>query len=467
MSIKRSLISALIIIFALTAISQIALIFFFKSQVENEIVVRSNRISQQVINQTRETVKKKLIEIAPQNGDHTVSYHFEFEEINDEVHDKGHNEDHGQHPDKIEPVKKVATPQIIEQNGEVTILAPQIKHIKPISSQQVDAIFVALESQTSPLHTITLAKQEVSSSGSINRFTHLILWSILISTIIAIGFALWFANRLTKPMSALMTGMQKLDSNQLGTQVKPQGVEEMRTCIAQFNKMSAQLSEYAEQKSDMERKKHLADLGELSRGIAHALRNPVHTLGLTIQQYWQTPKEQRAHLEQIAQNKIAHINKNIQALLTLSANQVTREQQVPVLAVLQDIKLELHSERQNINISGDTEQQITGLESEVRSILHALVVNAVEASPTDSEIKIDIKRKSDLLIVNVADQGSGINPAIKEKLFEPHSSDKPDGAGMGLYLAQQLISLYYSGSLSVLKTDQHGTTFQAKFKVEK
>lgn len=450
MSIKRTLVMILVIIFLATALLQAGLVFYFKNQIESEIKTNSTRVSQQILTDTKNKVEQSLRKIKIDGGAQSFQFEYLIEE-NDTPSDSS-----------------AQTQTTIHQNKPDEIIAHSVDnnvrvyHSKQLAAEDVKAIFLAVDELDKPLHSFSIATQEVFKSTSFAQFTSLILWVIAGSTLIAITFAIWFATRLTKPISTLIQGMHQLDQNKLGTQITPHGVGEIKTCMEQFNVMSQTLAEYEKEKDQLKQQKHLAELGELSRGIAHALRNPVHTLGLVLNQYWQAPLDEQASLKQIAQTKINHIDKNICALLSIAKSQVSRTQSIPLCAVLNDIKLELHHEHPDIAITCDNTIKLCGLESEVRSILHALVVNAVEASQ-HSPITIEVITNDHDISVSVADKGCGIPAHIRQQLFSAHVSDKPDGAGLGLYLAQQLITLYYDGEIRVVASDETGTQMQAIF----
>ena len=264
----------------------------------------------------------------------------------------------------------------------------------------------------------------------------------------------YFTHALTRPITALNKGFVALRNGELGCQITPQGVAEIASCITQFNHTSQRLAQLSESEKQLEQQRQLVELGELSRAVAHSLRNPIHTLGLTLEQYWQSEStQQQQQLQQIAHNKIAHLNKNITALLTLSNNDVRRDQQVPLSAVIQDILLELGNQHALFDLNLDHSLSLCGLESEVRTILHTVIVNAVEAnqlkSTTRNPITITSQQYENKVVISVQDHGPGFSEAILPHLFEPHISSKAEGAGMGLYLANRIAHLYYQGTLSV------------------
>jgi signal transduction histidine kinase len=70
----------------------------------------------------------------------------------------------------------------------------------------------------------------------------------------------------------------------------------------------------------------------------------------------------------------------------------------------------------------------------------------------------------DLIALDIADDGPGIPPEIRGRLFEPYTTSRPIGQGMGLGLAiSRKILLDHGGDLELLRTSEAGTTFRLLF----
>ena len=54
----------------------------------------------------------------------------------------------------------------------------------------------------------------------------------------------------------------------------------------------------------------------------------------------------------------------------------------------------------------------------------------------------------------------GISEQVRNKLFQPHVSSKPEGAGMGLYIARRLCRSYYRGDLTLEDNTPKGCVAQ-------
>ncbi len=109
---------------------------------------------------------------------------------------------------------------------------------------------------------------------------------------------------------------------------------------------------------------------------------------------------------------------------------------------------------------------VFGSQSTVAQVLVNLVVNAVSAVRTveelrQPEIRISTWVEGDQLFVSIRDNGTGIDPAIQNQIFDPFFSTKEVGEGMGLGLAvSHRIIANHGGSLSVKSSLGEWTEFR-------
>jgi len=108
--------------------------------------------------------------------------------------------------------------------------------------------------------------------------------------------------------------------------------------------------------------------------------------------------------------------------------------------------------------------ELSTVAGEVRQVLSNLVANAIDAAPTQGVITIRTKTArangTDVpgIQVTVADSGSGIDAALKNKIWEPFFTTKKDvGTGLGLWVSKQIIEKH-GGSIR-FRSSNHGTLF--------
>jgi PAS domain S-box-containing protein len=100
----------------------------------------------------------------------------------------------------------------------------------------------------------------------------------------------------------------------------------------------------------------------------------------------------------------------------------------------------------------------------VEHILRNLLENAIKYSPKNSRITISVKPEREHLVVAVQDQGAGISPEDREKLFRPFErlgysgADAVKGIGLGLLVCKRLVEAH-GGSIRVESQPGRGSTF--------
>lgn len=93
-------------------------------------------------------------------------------------------------------------------------------------------------------------------------------------------------------------------------------------------------------------------------------------------------------------------------------------------------------------------------------ILVNLVRNAIDASQEKGKVRLKMSlSESGSLVFDVEDFGGGLPREVLENLFQPVTSGKPDGSGIGLSLCQEL-TRHLEGELKLARTGPEGTVFQ-------
>ncbi len=94
-------------------------------------------------------------------------------------------------------------------------------------------------------------------------------------------------------------------------------------------------------------------------------------------------------------------------------------------------------------------------------MLGNLVENAVEASPRGGVVTLRMVEAGEVMGVEVVDQGCGIRPEARARLFQPQPSSKEGGSGLGLAITRQM-ALALGGEVRLVRTDEGGTQFRVE-----
>jgi signal transduction histidine kinase len=114
------------------------------------------------------------------------------------------------------------------------------------------------------------------------------------------------------------------------------------------------------------------------------------------------------------------------------------------------------------------ESLIWGDPFQLGQLFQILTENAIDAVSGKGKIRIVIKntpdneKKSRIVRIDISDDGTGITPELKEKLFSPYISTKKDGTGIGLFIAKKICE-DHKGIISFESEFGKGTTFSLEF----
>jgi signal transduction histidine kinase len=100
---------------------------------------------------------------------------------------------------------------------------------------------------------------------------------------------------------------------------------------------------------------------------------------------------------------------------------------------------------------------------QVRQVLWNLVKNAVEASPMRRAVRIALRQANDGgAVIEVSDEGRGLDPAARELLRNAFHAERTHGAGIGLALVRQIVDAH-GASIEIHSDRQRGATFVVTF----
>ena len=215
----------------------------------------------------------------------------------------------------------------------------------------------------------------------------------------------------------------------------------------------------------------LAALGQMVSGIAHELSNPLTSILGYAQRLLVRPEVygQSEEARQIYQE--AERASTILRQLLLNAREIQPEKRLVSLnqIVLQAMELQRFSlSADKIRVEMDLDPAlplVRGDPGHLQQVLMNLVGNARQALEQQTQggtIRLRTKRIGERrVLLEVADDGPGIPPAIQARIVDPFFTTKPAGVGTGLGLAIVLgVAREHGGQVHVLSPPQGGAVFQ-------
>lgn len=214
-----------------------------------------------------------------------------------------------------------------------------------------------------------------------------------------------------------------------------------------------------------------ANVGKVSRVIAHEVRNPLANIQLAVEAiHGVSEKNEMNEYLRIIEKNAFRINNLVTELL--SSTKLSEFNLMPVkINQLIDETLKAADDRIRLNDiklikSYDPEIcTVMADEEKLKIALLNLVVNGIEAMENGGILKIGTKKTNDCCLVIIEDSGKGITPDDIKKIFQPFFSTKSNGTGLGLATSQNII-LNHAGSIEVESIELKGTKFTVTLKLE-
>ena len=122
-------------------------------------------------------------------------------------------------------------------------------------------------------------------------------------------------------------------------------------------------------------------------------------------------------------------------------------------AAQQNVQVQLEIEDEQIVVLADAEQ--------LRQVVVNLVLNSLDALPRGGTIVISVVSRAGYVEISVHDSGLGISSDMLPNLFQPFSSNKETGLGLGLVISKRIIE-DHGGSISAENSAIGGAVFSLR-----
>ena len=206
--------------------------------------------------------------------------------------------------------------------------------------------------------------------------------------------------------------------------------------------------------------------GRIARTIAHEVRNPLTNILLATEQLKETENsnEESPVLLELINRNAARINQLVSDLLNATRFSHLDFTETNITRVMEET-LELAKDRIDLNqiiveknYSPDT-CEVSVDKEKIKMALLNIIVNAVEAMEKGKGVlQLKTYNQGNKCIVEIRDNGKGMDEEVLQNLFEPYFTTKLKGNGLGLTNTQNII-LNHNGTIRVYSQPGNGTLF--------
>ena len=305
-------------------------------------------------------------------------------------------------------------------------------------------------------------------TAPIRKNLYLRLVSTLLIFSVGLALAVSISSHYVRPLERLALAAEKVAAGDLSQEQPVLGKDEVGRLTRSFNEMISRLRQNRELEESVRESQYLSQVGRLSSGVAHEIRNPLNFIGLAVDRLdvlteGQTP-EAAAEKAQI----IARIKEETQKLNDLVTNFVMygkpaqpRRAPVHVPEIVESV-LRMASDRlqiQRISVRREFREAfpIAVDPDMIRRAVVNLVGNAIDAMPDGGELFAAAGPSGDgRYVLVIGDTGAGIPETDRDKVFEPYFTTKTSGLGLGLVLTRKIVEAH-GGEIVVDSQPGRGT----------
>ncbi len=224
--------------------------------------------------------------------------------------------------------------------------------------------------------------------------------------------------------------------------------------------------------NELEVSRRLADLGRLTSGVGHEVKNPINAivvhLELLREKLARRDKGAERHVD-VIQNEIRRLDRVVQTLIDFSRpvelDLVVHDLRSVVTSVLTLAAPDLEQRSvQVVSIMPDQPVYARVDADLIQQALLNVLLNGAQAMSNGGEVRVDLIQHGHEAKIRIRDHGCGIPRDILDRIFNLYFTTKRDGTGIGLAMTYRILQLH-NGSIQVESELGVGTQFTLRVPV--
>ena len=216
----------------------------------------------------------------------------------------------------------------------------------------------------------------------------------------------------------------------------------------------------------------MSAVGRLTASIAHEVNNPLQAVQncLHLGQRDELSEEKQTEYLQMADEELARLMHTVQRMLDFYRPGALKKTPTDIVDLIEKVLALLDKQLRNQEITIERDFQpdlppVAVVSNQIQQVFFNLVLNAMGAMPKSGSIRIRVALVEDVIQVDFQDSGPGVEPALKETIFEPFVSGGEDGTGLGLSVSYGILTAH-DGSLQLVENKQPGACFRVSIPME-
>jgi two-component system nitrogen regulation sensor histidine kinase NtrY len=242
------------------------------------------------------------------------------------------------------------------------------------------------------------------------------------------------------------------------------GGRELEEFADAYNRAILDLVELRKRLAATER---IAARREIARRVAHEIKNPLAPIRAAVE----TLRRLRARSDpafdeyfdeatRTVLDEVARISNIVTEFTKFARLPPPAPAPMKLLETARSVVVLHSSGGTQVTLAGDAEIDLVADRDQVVQVLTNLIQNALDAvrSVAEPRVTVSVERRDDRAVFRVRDNGPGVSDEVKQRLFEPYLTTKPEGTGLGLAIVQRIV-VEHGGDIELVTPPEGGAEF--------
>lgn len=284
--------------------------------------------------------------------------------------------------------------------------------------------------------------------------------------LLAGAIAYMATNKITASFSLIGNKMKAINFEHKNETIEWKRNDEIGILVNEYNKMVLKLEASAKALAKSERE---GAWREMARQVAHEIKNPLTPMKLSIQYLQKSIETNQINTPELIKNVSKTLIEQIEQLARIASDfsqfaniENTQPEVFNVSEIIASL-IKLYNTREDVHFVWHEPSEdflIYADKSQISRLLKNLISNAIEAGNENKQVEIMITQliNNNNIEIAIKDNGTGIDEALKQKLFTPNFTTKSSGTGLGLAICKGIVERA-NGTISFTTQKNIGTTF--------
>ena len=365
-------------------------------------------------------------------------------------------------------LRPAADPEALESINAKSALFREINVMRANSNRQEKVFDIAVPVYTKEAPgrwgTIRIGISPENMNQDLTAIRKQILQVGLIALVFGVLGTMILANRISTPISKLMTGSLRAAEGDLSHRIEINSGDELEGLAYSFNYMMDQIRRHQEERIKSEK---MAAVGYMVNTIVHDCRTPITVIKgfASLLKDFQVSTEEGRQCLDFINFEVERMERMLEEILQFACDKKSpltleehnlddfiRECTVEIGALLRNTRINFTQDLQgNSSVKIDRDK--------LRRAILNIAANAKEALKGRGEFKLSTRFNQSHALIELYDSGGGIPESLQAKIFEPFfSHGKSGGFGLGMSITRKIVE-DHSGKISLESEKGKGTTF--------